>query len=234
MSRIRFDKLVAFAERELALDGARLSDEYYYASLGHCVLDSVFSLGIRYETVRVVVRRYSEHYGIPTFRAWGSPHPPAAEQEPITTLIQRIREAGPAGFAEHVVRNRCRISTRGGVLKAEAALRFAEMLAERGVLTFCDVATGMSDGELDQLVRRIPGQKSIISLSYLWMLAGSGELVKADRMVRRFFGRALGREVSQDEAEALTLETAAALRLERPTLTPRHLDYLIWERERSR
>jgi hypothetical protein len=41
-------------------------------------------------------------------------------------------------------------------------------------------------------VQRIPGQRSGISFAYFLMLARSDDMVKPDRMIRRFVGRAMG------------------------------------------
>lgn len=52
-------------------------------------------------------------------------------------------------------------------------------------------------------VRAIPGQGSGISLQYFWMLAGSDDFIKPDRMVLRFLQAALARPVPVREAARL-------------------------------
>lgn len=210
-----------------------LAPEYYYAGLDLCVLDSVFSLGIRYNTVRHVVRRYSEYYGVPRFRTHGTAAPPRGQQPSVAVLADRIGALGPHRFAEEVVGNRCRTSTRNGILKAEAAARFARTLADHGVTHFQDVAEGMADEGLRSALQAIPGQSSGLSVDYLWMLAGDDDGVKADRMVVRFATRALGAPVSAREAAEHVRAAAYALQDEVRALTPRMLDYLIWQTERS-
>jgi hypothetical protein len=45
-------KIVAeYASRLLALSDARLGNEYYYNSISFCVIDAVFSIGVRYGSV---------------------------------------------------------------------------------------------------------------------------------------------------------------------------------------
>ena len=44
-------------------------------------------------------------------------------------------------------------------------------------------------------MRAIPGQRSGISLTYFFMLAGSDDLVKPDRMLGRFLRGCLSHEV---------------------------------------
>ena len=71
-----------------------------------------------------------------------------------------------------------------------------------------------------------------MSLAYFFMLAGSEDLIKPDRMVQRFISRALGRDASPAETLELLPAACAELRTERPGLTPRLLDYVIWNDER--
>mgnify|MGYP003466554474 CR=1 FL=1 len=52
--------LVLRACRELlaSAEVVELGDEYFYASLPLCVIDAVYSIGVRYGSVRNVIRRY--------------------------------------------------------------------------------------------------------------------------------------------------------------------------------
>ncbi|MFS0809480.1 hypothetical protein [Shouchella sp. 1P01AA] len=51
-------KIANYCRQELDLKQAQLPDEYYYSHLTLCVIDSVFSIGVRYEGVRNTVKRY--------------------------------------------------------------------------------------------------------------------------------------------------------------------------------
>jgi hypothetical protein len=52
------ERAVAHASQVLSLAGASLPHEYSYSSLSLCVIDAVYSIGVRYEDVQAVVRRY--------------------------------------------------------------------------------------------------------------------------------------------------------------------------------
>lgn len=82
---------------------------------------------------------------------------------------------------------------------------------------------------------RIPGQRSGLTFDYCLMLAGSDGFIKADRMICRYVGAAVGLEgsLSTEMARALLLGAIAALRVRYSTITPRSVDYTIWAFERG-
>jgi len=210
-----------------------LGDEYRYAHLSLCILDAVFSIGVRYEGTAAAVRRYAEWAKIPLSRSH-TQLPAHADQQPIGDFIADVEKLGPERFAAEVVRNRQRTSSRGGILKTEASLRFAHALDAAGVHYLQDVTTAASDDTLDAALRAIPGQRSGISIAYFFMLAGDDNLVKPDRMIVRYLTAALGRPVTVTEAPGLVAAACQILRDEFPLLTPRSLDHGIWNYQRAR
>jgi hypothetical protein len=216
-----------------------LPDEYRYSELGLCVLDAVFSIGIRYTAVRAVVHRYASFYGLSitrqslTDQSDLQTYPSRAAQEPVSTLIERIEGVGPERFSTEVVRNRCRTSSRGGILKSDASLRFARILAASGVEYFQDVSKVLTSASFDAQVRAIPGQRSGISLRYFFMLAGSEDRIKPDRHIIRFLSTALHRPVVIEEAEPLLRAVAGELAQNHPNLNLRTLDYCVWDWQRK-
>lgn len=188
-----------------------------YDSLALAIIDSVWSIGVRYQGVINVLARYSS-----LRRAEGED----ANWDRPGDLAQFVdRLGGPIVFAERV-NNRQRTSSRSGILKAEAVFLQARMLSEEGVATSFDL---LKHDRLESLRGRwtsVPGQGSGLSWDYLLMLAGNRG-VKADRMVRRFVADALGlvteRAVSAEKARALVIAAAASLKLDLS-----QLDYAIW------
>ena len=78
------------------------------------------------------------------------------------------------------------------------------------------------------------GQSSGISWHYALILAGVDD-VKADRMVRRFVGRANDcSDVSSSDAYDAILDAHRMLATEAPGLTLRSLDHAIWSAQRGR
>jgi len=224
--------VAAYAEQMLPLATASLGEEYRYQSLPLCVIDAVFSISIKYTIVQGVVARYCGYTGQQRVRA-SQLLPPPAEQEAISAFCDRPEQADPATMAARVYGSRNRTSPQNGILKAEATARFAQCLRAHGVEYLQDVSRVAESAQLEADIRTIPGQQSGLSLQYFWMLAGSEQFVKPDRMVLRFLSAALAREVSV--AEALPLLTAACGRLAAryPSLTPRLLDHEVWKHQRA-
>jgi hypothetical protein len=230
----RVAAVAASCEKELPLKGAHLPEEYFYQSLPLCVIDAVYSIGVKYEGVRNVVRRYCKHFGLSEFREPKDQMPSAYEQEPLSHFLGKMRELGTEEFTNHIFQNRQRTSTHNGILKSEAVMRFAATLQEHGVNVLQDVPAKYSDSQLDAELRQIPGQRSGISISYFFMLAGSEDLIKTDRMIGRFLKRCLATEPRPDEAQLLISGACGSLRTSFLDLTPRLLDSLIWNCERER
>jgi hypothetical protein len=190
-----------------------------YHSVGLAIIDSVWSIGVRFQSVENVIARYREE------RRAGGHDPDADRPEDVRRFIECC--GGPEAFAERM-RNRQRTSTTNGILKAEAVLHEARILEDEGVAVAADL-TRAGEERLDHLRRRwssVTGQSSGVSWRAFSMLVGLPE-VKPDRMIRRFAAAALERPnasaVGVDEARALVMATAARL-----GVSPRDLDYAIW------
>jgi hypothetical protein len=204
-------------------------DEFRYASAPLCVLDAIFSIGMRYESVQALVRRYADHYGLPLHRPTDA-LPVERDQATVSDLIRQIEAIGAERFAVEVVRNRRPTSSHGGILRAEAARRFALVLTAHRIETLQDLATRLEDDALVRDLRAVHGQGSGIAVKYFLMLAGADQLVKPDRMIMRFLERVLGRRIGADEAQRLLTEAARALG---PATSVGAVDYAIWQHERQ-
>jgi hypothetical protein len=217
-------RLINFCRRELALKDAKLGDEYGYGSLPLCVIDAVFSIGVRYESVRNVIGRYCKFFHLSET---------AVDQQIVQQMLDNYRHYGVDFFTAKIYANRQRTSARNGILKSEAVLRFASVLRAHGVNVKSDVRKVYDVREFEAAIRSIPGQTSGLSLRYFFMLSGNDEFVKPDRMITRFLQRVLGRAVSMDEAQLLISSACRSLRPDFPHLTPRLLDHAIWNYERD-
>lgn len=228
------DRLVSFIRSNIRLKDARLSPAYFYQSLPLCVLDAVFSIGVHYTAVQKMVQRYCAYFGFRLFRPYETSFPEAKEQQSVGDFCDRIEHVGVRDFAANVLQNHQRTSTRNGILKAEAALQFAEVLRSFSIDIFQDLESHPDGGQLETAVRSIRGQGSGLSFGYFLMLAGNDQFVKPDRMVKRFLTNALERPVAQDREAARFVETAAhQLHADFPRLTPRVLDHAIWSFQRA-
>ena len=224
-----FEILKNYAKQTLPLADAALAPEYYYQSLPLCVIDAVFSIGVRYSGVKRVVERYCEYTNQLRIRSSRTALPPRDEQESITHFCHRPEQADYEAMATLVNKSRQRTSTKNGILKSVAVHRFAMVLQSNGVEYLQDVARVANADDFKSRILEIPGQGSGICLQYFWMLTGSDQFIKPDRMVLRFLSSALSRTVSIEEASDLIRGTCDSLQSEHPDLTPRMLDHEIWK-----
>jgi hypothetical protein len=190
-----------------------------YRSVGLALIDAVWSIGVRYQSVDRVIARYRAE------RLAAGDDPEADAPADVRRFIESC--GGPDGFADRMG-NRQRTSTRNGILKAEAVLREAAILEDEGIATRRQL-TRAGQKRLEHIQSRwcsVTGQSSGVSWRAFAMLVGLPE-VKPDRMIRRFVAAALGRPgetaVTVEEARELVMAAAASV-----GVSPRALDHAIW------
>lgn len=223
MNTHELDSLEAFSKRNLDLL-LKLSDSYSYNSLTLCVLDSIYSIGIRYATVLKVIESYCQYYKVTKHRETIGRFPEIISQESIDMLIDKIKAIGHERFAYEILKNRNRTSAKNGILKSEAVLNVCEVLSKHHIQYLQDVESINNIPEFEHDFKAIQGQGSGISLSYLLMLSGDDELIKPDRMILRYINHAIHLQPNTQEATQIIIELA-----KRVNLTPRTLDHIIWQ-----
>ncbi|WP_343981557.1 PGN_0703 family putative restriction endonuclease [Pseudonocardia aurantiaca] len=192
-------------------------------------------IGARYSTTVRTCERYAKEARLVPLEAGGAPAVIGTEAEqPLSAFVADASAAGVEPFAQDVLRNRQRTSSRGGVLKAAAALRYAQILVEAGVELSRDVPLLFADEArmvaVANKLRSVPGNgMSDVRLGYFWRLLGDDDVIKPDRMVLRWLEGILGRRPSVPEARAVLVETAATF-----GCTPWELDHAVWHAQRSR
>jgi len=223
----------------------KLGEEFYYKHLPLCVIDAVFSLGIRYSTVQKVVRNFCQYTGWECFRNQRN-FPPVSQQHSISDLLNiynNFRTGTKIDFqkvANTVFKNRCRsIPRKNGPLKAETVYKFALELQKSGINYFQDLANIVNSPSslklLESRIRKIPGLKSGIGFNYFLMLSGNCNTAKPDRMVKRYLGWLYCSDEEMSESSAILLLKDLLYRLQSymPSLTLRELDYAIWSFQKS-
>jgi hypothetical protein len=213
--------LARYCEEHLDLAGAPSTDGCDYACLPLGIIDAVFSLGAHYASTRNTVRR---------FCAFVRSHwmCKAAAGLSVSDFLVMYETLGIQSMAEQVYQNRQRTSPRHGILKAEAALRFAETLRDFGVEDLKGAADIRGMPSFEATIRIIPGQGQGTSLLYFYMLTGSVDHVKPDRWAHRFVEHAIHRSLDSQALSDALVRASALLREEYPHLTPRALDALVW------
>ncbi|MDX1885370.1 heme peroxidase [Mycolicibacterium sp. 120270] len=246
------ESLVNACERDLGDDALWFSPDGYPASLALCIIDAVFSIGVKYVGVVNLVRRY---------RAYRVGQTGNADADGGLELMGTFEHLdGPEGWAAKL-ENKQRTSTKSGILKSEAVLREAHILARHGIWTVRDLLAARQAGRLSDIKAdwcAVPGQRSAISWSYFLMLArvlpeddvprastdkrpqlgrtsdfdDAVAGVKPDRMIKRYVANAIGvggAGLSDRKAAALVKAAAGAKGWDVIAL-----DHAIWRFESGR
>jgi len=254
------EKLIAACERDLGDHTLWFAPDGYPGSLALCIIDSVFSVGVKYQGVANLVSRYR------SYRIGQTGNADADGGLELMGTFEHL--GGPEGWAANL-KNEQRTSPKSGILKADAVLREAHRLARHGVWTVNDLRTAQREGQLPEVKAswcEVPGQRSGISWSYFLMLArvlpedgssppddghppsgGAGPSlqprptsdtddavagVKPDRMIKRYVANAIGvRESDLTDRKAAALVKAAA---EAKGWDVVALDHAIWRFQSGR
>lgn len=223
-----------FCEDKLDLSNAQLSDEYYYKSLPLCVIDAVFSVGIRYQTTRNVVINFCNKQGIDRLRTHGSAYPLEHLQLSVDDFLKLYKVYGLGAMTDDYFKNKNRTSSKNGILKSEAVEKFCAVLKHHKVNYFQDLHSVIGNDKFEQDIKKIPGQKKGISLSYFYMLAGDDNFIKPDRMILRFVESCTNSKSDIALATKLLMDAHKVLVKSYPKLTPRGLDHEIWKYQRNK
>lgn len=208
------EQLAAFCEKKFNLTD-RVA--YGYRSLSVCILDCVYSLRARYDSVTVpVVDRYAARY------MNGDRTKPG---DTVSTLLQHMDEVGgPEAFATKVLGNHQKI---GGVNKSEVCCQLAQYLKLLQIETIEDFRTFASPELLEIVIRAVKGL-SDAGVNYLFMLAGDPNRCKPDVHIHHCIRDACGKDVTNEMCQQLFTETVEILKKDYKDLTVRDLDHIIW------
>lgn len=229
MSQARLAECVVeeVARTKLDLRDVALGDEYEYASLPLCVIDAVFSIGVKYASTKLVPPRWAAAQT----PQWPVHRKGATKEHSISEFLEATERFSCEELAADIFKNNQRTSSKNGILKAQAVQLFASALRKAGIERFADCEQETKLELAEAYVRDVKGQGSGISFDYFRILVGH-ETVKADRMVCRFVARAANLEhVAPTLAKRAVIDAAALLKPTFPHLTTRLLDYVIWNYE---
>ena len=225
------DKLNSLAEitaeycrEKLDLDSVELGCEYSYPNLPLCIIDTVFSIGVSYVSTSNTVNRFCKFLGTES----------TYESFSVSSFLSLYHKYSPQRMAAEVFGNKQRTSTVNGILKAEAVRRFSEAVRDQKVEYLKNAISLVDNAEFENSIVSIPGQRSGISLRYFYMLIGSSDFVKPDRMILRFLESATGcKSITPDLAYKIVRSVCELLRESFPNMTPRLLDNTIWRFQRK-
>jgi len=210
------DRFISYCENHLDFS---IQAPIGYQSAPLCALDSVFSIGVKYKSVENVVSNFLIFLG----------NLPMDTTISTSDVLDRIGNMSVDDLA--VVLNRQRTSTRGNsILKAEAFLRYLNIMQEFRIESCEDVRNSIDNQDFHNQIKAIPGQRSGLTLDYLYILARVDNYVKVDRHITRFTCAATGvRNLTKDEI-IHCIRTAATYMSENNYygMNARWLDHIIW------
>jgi len=219
---------------KLDLKNAKLSNEYYYSSLPLCVIDSVFSIGVKYQGVKNTINRICEYYSIEQFYDKKLEIPVRKNQKATSYFITLFENADLDSLVLKVFRNRQRTSVKNGILKVKAVIKFLKVLKEFKIEYFQDIQKVIGNHEFEKAIKDIPGQRSGISLKYFYMLTGSENDIKPDRMIMRFLYDATDNNFNIEQCQNIIISVVKELNKDGYELTPKLLDNIIWNYQRNK
>ena len=227
------NKLAQSLDSSIDLDHIRLGQEFFYTCLPLCVIDAVYSINSKYPAVQNAISRFSSRTGIKKYRPYGSSSIGCNSMR-INEFLAFMDSYSDDDLAEIVFENRQRTSPTNGILKASAVRQFAQVLESSQVNCFEDIHHVLDNPIFEKRIKEIKGQKSGISLSYFYMLAGSEDMIKPDRHVVAYLQKYISQEIKSDNAIHYLREILHILKPTHPNLTLRHLDYAIWSCQSGR
>lgn len=188
----------------------------YYHSLPVCILDDIYSLQSKYETITFpTIKRYADHF------LNGDLYTPDYS---IDAFIADLDREGLTNVMMNVLNNRQFV---GGRRKIDVCYEVAKKLQSLGIQTFDDFNNYKDKGYLTYSLKTIKGVGDAAT-DYLFLLVGDDYRVKPDVHIHRCIRDALGHDVSNEECQILFREISQALINDMPYATPRFLDGLVW------
>lgn len=196
-----------------------------YKSAPICALDSVFSIGVKYGSVKNVVNR---------FLHWLGDLPMETE---ITTseVLDRIGHLTDTELSG-LLNNFQRTDTHdNSILKSEAFMLFLQVMQRFNVETCEDIARMVDDQEFQSTIKSIRGQSSGLTLEYLFILARIESYVKVDRHITRFAQMATGKiDLTKEQIINLVRTASKYMAYQNHNgMNARWLDHLIWTYQSS-
>jgi len=212
-------KITQVISREFIDEFLASRKHYGPKSLVISVIDSVFSIGVKYESTIKVVQRFAKYVGINIEK----------DEYTLEEFLDRFNDYSYEKLANEVFVNRQRTSSRNGILKAKAVVHYINILYSNGINTADDLLNFKEIDRIRKEIMNIPGQKSGVSFSYIMMLSGDTSLFKPDRHIYNFFENYLGYgKLNENKLKQKFEEQYKLIKEEYPVFTIRLLDNMIW------
>ena len=219
------EKFVDYCRRNYG-EELSIADErsYCYKSLPICIVDCVYSLRARYNSVTVpIVERYANTF-------LGGDKTSTSDADNLTNFIKNLTTPSLESFADNIAKNH---QILGRVPKEKVCLDIAKKLQNLGIETFGDFQNYPSKEELAETIISVKGMGNA-GVNYLFMLTGDDNKSKPDVHIHHCITEACGEDVSDKECQEIIKEASHILKQDYPDLTVRKLDGVIWRDFSSR
>lgn len=217
--------------KNLDLKSAKLGDEFYYENLTFCLIDAVFSMGIRYKIVQNAIIRYKNYIADKGFNF--NEHK-ISDFKKIVDSFSCEEDKKYLLVSENIL-TKNRTSPKNGILKTEACYKIAKILIKNHIETkeqFDFMPKNIKES-VNEEIKNVRGQSSGIMLEYLYMLAGNDDICKPDRHLHKFVETATGEQEDDYTIQNLMKNVTDILKKDFPNLTVRLLDYEIWKFQKN-
>lgn len=239
INQIDINKYAEWCDGHLHLSNAALGEEYYYNSLPFCVIDSIFAIKEDYSRIKSLLTRYCNHHQLLRIRPNNNTLPALSQQQSISSFVTDIQKQGIYVVTNNIFQYNGKVYTgmnkakkRQFKLKTQLVYEFAALLCKNNVDYFQHVPSIINNTTFNTAALEIDGIGDL-TLSYFFMLSGSDDLIKFDRWLDRNVRYVLGKTITASDALDLFTKTCTILISKYPHLTPRLLDYAVWDYTRN-
>ena len=207
-------KLLDYIEKTIGIKYSSMPN--YYHCLPICILDDIYSLQSKYETITFpTVKRYADYF------LNGDLY---TNKYSIDDFISDLDREGVSNVMLNILKNSQCIGHRR---KIEVCYDVANKLKKLSIQTFNDFNNYQDKDYLSFSLRQIKGVGDA-AIDYLFMMVGDDNRVKPDIHIHHCIKDAIGHDVSNEECQILFREVSDELISTKPFATPRFLDGLVW------
>ena len=207
-------KLLEYIENRIGIKYSSMPN--YYHSLPICILDDIYSLQSKYETITFpTVKRYADYF------LDGDLY---TDKYLIDDFISDLDREGVSNVMLNILKNSQCIGHRR---KIDVCYDVAIKLKKLSIQTFEDFNNYTDKEYLSYCLRQIKGVGDA-AIDYLFMMVGDDNRVKPDIHIHHCIKDAIGHDVSNEECQILFREVSSELIKSKPFATSRFLDGLVW------
>ncbi|MBR0531656.1 MAG: hypothetical protein IJJ96_03525 [Bacteroidales bacterium] len=209
-----------------------IEDMKYYSCLPLCALDAVFKAGARQNGSTRTIERFCKVFGIPCLAKDSGKVPSKEGQLTVRQVMEIVGGLSLKELADKISTSG-QTSSKAGVQKTEAFLKWLDILELYEVQTYQDFHNHWKDGDLERTLRSLFARKKNYPVDYFYMIAGKTTEVKVDASIITFTSEALGEDrVSDTIVKELFKAAVKELQGEHPGITVKGLGRMVREYSR--